>query len=119
LRKIYLGIESWSDRIRREVLGKNFTREEVEQAVSIAQKLGLKIQGYFMLGAPGESRAEVKKTLKYARQLGLDDITINLTTPLPGTYLYQRYHSQIEAEEKDFDYYRRWVFKKGELPEPG
>ena len=115
LRKIYLGIESWSDRIRREVLGKNFTREEVEQAVSTAKKLDLKIQGYFMLGAPGESREEVKKTLKYARQLGLDDITINLTTPLPGTYLYQKYHSQIEAEEKDFDYYRRWVFKKGEL----
>jgi len=115
LRKVYLGIEAYSDRIRNEILNKKIAREEIERSVATAKELGLKIQGFFMIGAPGESRAEVKNTLAYARKLDLDDLTINITTPLPGTYLSGRFAKEIALEEEKFDYYRRYAFQENEL----
>ena len=117
LRKIYLGIESCTDRIREEVLNKKITRDEIQKAVLAAKRHGIKVQGYFMIGAPGETKAEAKKTVAYARELDLDDLTINITTPLPGTFLHQKYRGDIFLEEEDFDYYRRYAFKPGELSE--
>ena len=115
LRKIYLGVEAYSDRVRNDILGKSLSREDIERAVNIARKSGIKVQGYFMIGAPTETRGEVKQTLLYARRLGLDDITINITTPLPATYLYEKYKSEISLSEEEFDYYRKWAFKPSEL----
>ena len=115
LGKIYLGVESFSEQIRNYVLNKKISNEEIQRAVEIAKKLGLKVQGYFMIGAPGETKKEVKATLAYARRLNLDDITINLTTPLPGTFLYQRYYSEISLPEEKFDYYRHYAFRAKEL----
>ena len=117
LRKIYLGIESCSDRVRNELLNKKLKSEEIERAVAVAKKLGIKAQGYFMIGAPGESRAEVRATVSYGRRLDLDDITINITTPLPGTFLYSKFQEAIDLPEEDFDYYRRYAFKQGDLSE--
>jgi len=117
LRKIYLGIESFTDRIRQQVLNKKISREEIENAVALARKAGLKVQGYFMVGAPGETREEVKKTIAYGRKLDLDDLTINITTPLPGTYLHQQFRGELVLKEEDFDYYRRYAFRPGELSE--
>jgi len=115
LRKIYLGIESCTDRVRNEVLNKKISKEQIESAVAVAKKIGLKVQGYFMIGAPGESKSEVKATIGFGRRLNLDDLTINITTPLPGTYLYQKYLGEIAVAEEKFDYYRRYAFKPGDL----
>lgn len=117
LRKVYLGIESCTDRIRQQVLNKQISREQIEKAVALAHKLGIKVQGYFMVGAPGETREEVKRTIAYGRELDLDDLTINITTPLPGTYLHQRYRGELVLKEEDFDYYRKYSFRPGELSE--
>jgi len=113
LRKIYVGIEAYSDTIRNEVFRKKISREQVEQVTREARELGLSLQGYFMLGAPGETRAEVKETVRWARRLPLDDATFNFTTPLPGTYLFERYQGQVAVAAEDMDYYRRYAFQEG------
>ncbi len=117
LRKIYLGVEAWSDRVRNEILNKKIARPEIEAAVQMAQGLGLKVQGFFMIGAPGERREEIKRTLAYARELKLDDLTINITTPLPRTHLYEKFRAEIAIPEEKFDYYRRYAFRGKELDE--
>ena len=111
LRKIYLGVESFSERIRNQVLNKKITNQEIIRALGIAKKLGLKVQGYFMIGSPGETKAEVKSTLAFARRLNFDDLTINFTTPLPGTFLYQKYGSELLVREEELDYYRVYAFR--------
>jgi len=95
LGKIYIGIEVFDDERRREVFNKRLTREHVELAARSARKLGIGAQGYFMLGAPGESRSDVWDTVRYAWDLPIDDATFNLTTPLPGTYLYEKHREQL------------------------
>ncbi|MHB8834568.1 MAG: B12-binding domain-containing radical SAM protein [Candidatus Methylomirabilia bacterium] len=117
LRKIYIGIESCSDRIRNDVYDKRLQRVQIEKAVAAAKKHGILVQGYFMIGAPGEKKSEVKATLRYARALDLDDLTINIATPLPGSYLYQKFRGDIAIPEEGFDYYRRYAFLAGELDE--
>lgn len=110
LSKVYIGIEVYDDECRREVFLKKLTREQVEAAVGSARKLGISTQGYFMLGAPGESRADVWRTVRYAWGLPIDDAVFNLTTPLPGTYLYQNYSDKIAVDAVEMDYYQRYSF---------
>jgi anaerobic magnesium-protoporphyrin IX monomethyl ester cyclase len=111
LRKIYIGIEVYDDARRREVFNKKLTRAHVEATVASARSLGIGTQGYFMLGAPGEGRSDVWNTVRYAWRLGIDDATINLTTPLPGTDLYERFSGQVAVAPEEMDYYRRYAFR--------
>ena len=110
LRKICIGIECYSDRIREKVYNKSFKRREIEKAVKIAKRLGIKIQAYFMLGAPGETVKEMKKTLEFANKLDVDEATFSITTPLPGTHLYQKFHSMLKNME-EMDYYKKYPFE--------
>jgi radical SAM superfamily enzyme YgiQ (UPF0313 family) len=113
LRKIYVGIETYSDRIRREVFGKKISREQVEEVTRAARSLKLSVQGYFMFGAPGETREEVRQTVRWARRLPIDDATFNLTTPLPGTYLFEQFQARVAVAPEEMDYYRRYAFADG------
>lgn len=112
LRKINMGIESASQRILDDVYNKKITIEQVEQAVKDAKSLGLKIQGYFMLGAPTETLEEVKKTIDFAVKLDIDDATFSITTPLPHTYLYDKTKDLIDKDISEFDYYKHSVYKE-------
>jgi radical SAM superfamily enzyme YgiQ (UPF0313 family) len=111
LGKIYIGIEVYDDECRREVFNKKLTREHVEATVDAARSLGVQTQGYFMLGAPGESKKDVWNTVRYAWRLPLDDATFNITTPLPGTYLYEKHRDRITGRHEDMDYYKRYAFR--------
>ncbi|GAG09913.1 unnamed protein product, partial [marine sediment metagenome] len=63
---IAYGIESASQEIL-DALNKDITFEQVEEAVGIAQEVGLQIIGYFMIGSPGESPETIAKTIQFAR----------------------------------------------------
>jgi radical SAM superfamily enzyme YgiQ (UPF0313 family) len=71
-----------------------------------------------MLGAPTETRAEIVRTIKYAARLPIDEAAFNITTPLPGTYLWHRTKEWVGTEWKDFDYYRHSVYKSDEVLSP-
>lgn len=113
LRKVNIGIESANQRILDEVFQKQITWENVEEAINVCNKLKLKIQGYFMLGAPSETMDEVMNTIRTAARLNLDDATFSITTPLPHTFLFDRTRSLIDREFEDYDYYSTSVYKQG------
>ncbi|HUU00777.1 MAG TPA: radical SAM protein [Myxococcota bacterium] len=112
LRKVNIGIESASERILREVYNKRISPRQIRSAVNLAKQFGLSIQGYFMLGAPGESEDEVRQTIRLARELPLDDATFSITTPLPGTILYKKTRGLIRPGIVDFDYYGKPVYRE-------
>ena len=41
-----------------------------------------------MIGNPGETEESIQKTLEYSKKLGIQFATYNITTPFPGTALY-------------------------------
>jgi anaerobic magnesium-protoporphyrin IX monomethyl ester cyclase len=84
------GIESASPQII-EVLHKDITLEQVEKAVRDSREVGLQVVGYFMLGSPGETPATIRQTIDYAKKLKVDFVQFSVTTPFPGTELYDIY----------------------------
>ncbi len=112
LRKVNIGIESASERILCEVYNKRISLRQIRHAVNLSKQFGLSVQGYFMLGAPGESVDEVKQTIRLARELPIDDATFSITTPLPGTILYEKTRGLIRPGIVDFDYYGKPVYRK-------
>lgn len=87
---IAYGIESASQSIL-DSLHKDITLEQIEEAVCITREVGLQTVGYFMIGSPGESPETIRKTIQFAKKLKLDFDQFAITTPFPGTKLYELY----------------------------
>lgn len=85
--------ESGSQEILDNIIGKHLRLEEVEKAVRMARSIGLNVTCFFVIGLPGETIADMHKTIEFARKLrkiGCDTVDINCATPYPGTSLYSK-----------------------------
>jgi len=98
-----LGIESASnDTLSR--MKKNLTVELVKEKVELTRKLSsIKITGFFILGYPGETLEDVKKTINFAVSLPIHHVHFCLFIPLPGSAIYDEL---IESGTltKDYDF---------------
>jgi len=86
-RRIYFGVESATQR-HLDALRKGFELGQVRRAFELARRAGLSTLAYFMIGLPGETRAEALRTLEFARELRADFAHITVLTPFPGTPIY-------------------------------
>ncbi len=86
---IAYGIESASREILK-ILHKDISLEQVVEAIRINQEAGLQTIGY-MMGSPGETPETIKKTVDFAKEPKLDFAQFSVTTPFPGTELYELY----------------------------
>lgn len=85
--RVNVGIESGSPEILRMVgKGSNFAR--VSEKIACFRKHGIQVVGNFMLGFPGETREQMKKTLELALSLDLTAVNFSIYAPMPGTRLY-------------------------------
>jgi len=84
---IFFGIESGVQETL-DFLGKGFTLQQAEKAVSIAKKLGLEASSGFIIGVPGETTEKIHQTIHFARKLNLRSPKIFILTPFPGTKIY-------------------------------
>ena len=87
-KKISFGLESGNQKIL-DLMNKKTTLEQGREAVKIAKKYGLKTHAGFMLGNIGETVQTIKETINFARGLDLDNAIFYITSPFPGTELYQ------------------------------
>lgn len=85
---VYIGIESGSNRTL-ELINKNITIRQIENAVEILRKHKLKTYGFFMYGFPWENKSDLRETIKFAKKLNLEYFEYNIATPLPGTELFK------------------------------
>jgi len=63
---------------------KGFDTARIRECFQVLRKSSMILHGYFILGSIGESVEEMRQTLPFARELGLDSIAISLlrTSPL-------------------------------------
>ncbi len=111
LSKVNMGVESASQRVLDEIYRKGITVEGVRRAVRMCRSRGLFVQGYFMLGAPGETIEEMKKTIAFAAREPFDDALFDITTPFPHTGLWEMSRDLIEADYSEFDCFHKSVYK--------
>jgi len=113
--QINMGIESGTQRILDQIYDKKITIEDVQRAVSIAKSLDLKIGGYFMIGAPTETEKEIERTINFATRLPIDEAAFNITTPLPGTRLWDQTQNLVGGDIAEFDYYHTSVYNSPQV----
>ncbi|MEZ4220112.1 MAG: radical SAM protein [Polyangiaceae bacterium] len=85
-----ISAESGVQRVVDDVVQKQLDLAHIERVCAAARNAGLATLVHFMIGLPGESRAEINETLAYARHLKQEhgaQPSVQYATPLPGTQL--------------------------------
>src|SRR4030042_1258029 len=85
-------------------LGKRQTLEQVEFAVRQAKQHGIaRVHGFFVVGSPGESEADIMASFRFAARLDLDTFSFNRLCVYRGTRLWQEYvDRRILDDERDW-----------------
>lgn len=86
--KINIGLEAGSERIRREILKRDYSNRNFLDVVAMARKVGLKIFVFNIIGLPGETYDDYMETVSLNRQCQPDMHYTGIFFPYPGTELY-------------------------------
>ncbi len=86
--RIHYGVEAGSPEVIK-TLRKGITIEQVRRAFRETKDAGISILAYFMIGSPGETRAQMEESLRLAGELSPDYLHLAITTPFPETDLYR------------------------------
>ncbi|MCX5796302.1 MAG: radical SAM protein [Elusimicrobia bacterium] len=87
--KIHYGVETGTDEGLRR-LNKKLTVEQIEATFAQTKRFGIRTIGFFMLGCPHEkTRAEVERTIEFARRLAADYAVFAIFSPYPDTAAYE------------------------------
>jgi len=120
---VHLGIESGNEETLRGIK-KKVTLQEVEQCCRIVKKYGIKIWGLFMYFNVWEKDGklcyenceESMNTLKYAKKLYdnrlIDYFGGSITTPFPGSELWDIAVRHCLIKEECKDAYDMWFYKR-------
>lgn len=85
--KIHLGIESGNAKVL-EGIKKSIKLHQVRETVENCKNVGIETKGYFMLGLPGDTEETMRETITFAYNLDLDETMFSITTPFPGTDMW-------------------------------
>ena len=88
LKFVLIGLESGSEKIRREILNRNYSNVDILKAVTLARKYGLKVTFNNLIGIPYETVSDFRETVKMNRRCLPDSHSTNVFFPYPGTDLY-------------------------------
>lgn len=84
-RILKLGIESGSARVRKEVLQRFMSDEDILGTVEVGEAYGLHTSGFLMVGLPYETHAERWETVDLLARSGIGRFRTSLFFPFPGT----------------------------------
>lgn len=102
--RLALGIESGSLKIQKQI-SKSLDIGILKDVVRMISSAGISVHGFFMLGFPGESKEEMRRTIDFACELDLSTANFSLVIPNPGTRLRAEVLEEGEAANRDFSQY--------------
>jgi len=86
--RILLGIESGSERIQK-LNNKVVELERAKEIAKLIRKRKIFLANAYIFGHPGESLEELRKTLRFIREIPADENLIQLYRPMPGTPYFE------------------------------
>lgn len=89
VKMLEIGLESGSERVRREVLRRHYSNEEFFQSVAMARQHGMDVNVYNMIGIPTETPADHWETVEVNRTICPNRADTCIFYPYPGTDLYE------------------------------
>ena len=105
-----IGLESGSERVRKDILKRNYSNIDVINTINSAKKYGLSYNFFIMIGIPGETIEDFKETIKICRTCQPKEMELYIFYPYPGTDLYKLCEKMNLLNEKiDIKMERRQV----------
>ncbi len=94
---IWMGAESGSQKIL-DAMDKGTTVEQIYASTKLIKQQGMKPSFFIQFGYPGETMADIKKTIRMINELLPHDIGISVSYPLPGTVFYNRVKAELNEK---------------------
>jgi radical SAM superfamily enzyme YgiQ (UPF0313 family) len=88
-RFVNIGLESGSERVRKEVLKRYYTNADVVKTVQGAKAYGFRVNLFVLIGIPGETLEDFRETVRVLREASPDYCGDSIFYPYPGTELYE------------------------------
>ena len=96
---VKFGVESGSERIRRQILQRRMKNESIVRAIQTAHQYGLHTSVFLMIGLPAETHDDVMETIRLMAQAKPGRYRWSFFFPFPGTKAYE-----LSAEGNYIDY---------------
>jgi anaerobic magnesium-protoporphyrin IX monomethyl ester cyclase len=93
---VQFGVESGDDGVL-EGVGKTAGWEDAAARVRGCRERGVLTVGLFVIGFPGETEAQIRKTIRAAIELDPDLVKFSVATPYPGTALWEAHREELVA----------------------
>jgi len=100
---IEIGCESSVDEILKN-MRKNETAEQIETAVKLVKKSGLRVLMYLTFGLEGETKETMKQTFDFVKKLKPEFVTFGIVVPAPGTPFYETLAGKGQLIDKDLEW---------------
>jgi anaerobic magnesium-protoporphyrin IX monomethyl ester cyclase len=97
---LFLAIEHGSKRVLKDIIRKPIAYNRIKPTIELLQTAGIYCQGFFVIGLPGETRAEREETRDAILDWGLDWASFNYATPLRGSELFRQCKANGWIDEK-------------------
>jgi anaerobic magnesium-protoporphyrin IX monomethyl ester cyclase len=94
---IWMGAESGSQEIL-DAMDKGTTVEQIHESTKLIRKYGMKPSFFIQFGYIGETKEDIKKTIKMINELLPYEIGISVSYPLPGTGFYEKVRSDLKEK---------------------
>lgn len=110
LKNVCCGIESGNERIRREVLKRNYKDEDVIKVFDLAHKYNIRSSSFNIIGLPSETRNDIMDTVELNRKANPNSATVTFFHPYRGCELRKTCIKQglVKSEEDLYeDVYRQ------------
>ncbi len=109
--RLHLGVETANEKLRKEVLKRDMTNEQIIDTFRMIKDYGIKTLAFNMFGIPYETEETILETISLLKIIKPFRTIISLFTPFPGTELY----NICKREGWEFDYHIR-NFYSGTAP---
>jgi radical SAM superfamily enzyme YgiQ (UPF0313 family) len=113
--RVAVGLESGSERILKVIKGKEASLEGSRNAVRLLKKYGFNVTAGFILGLPGETKADMQATYQFIKSLPLDGGGSSLAVPYPKTSLWD-YAIKMKLADIKMDFSKMRLVNNFSLP---
>jgi anaerobic magnesium-protoporphyrin IX monomethyl ester cyclase len=97
-RTVWLGAESGSQKIL-DAMEKGTRVEQIREAAQRLKTAGIRACFFLQFGYPGETWADIEKTLQLVREADPDDIGVSVSYPMPGTKFFEAVRAQLGEKQ--------------------
>lgn len=103
VKRLIFGFESGSERILSYLKGGTVKVNDNICAIKFCHKYGITISSGFIVGIPGETPEDLKKTYEFIKNNRLDNAHIYILTPYPGTDIWRDVEKlDLVSDKMDF-----------------